>query len=200
MVEVKEYQQAAATRLKSLIGQDDIDVGWRAFSGQGRRIYQPIVDVAVGPYAIDDKQYGPQYDVMVEKYKRLIDSWASDFQTNWQSVIGEIVDNHWLLPPRTPASHDDFLGPRANQNARCFIAIEIENETSRKHLMGSIVNAGALGRIGILIAWQPKVLRAALRMREYFNFLQSVKKRSFDMGGVVIVTQEQFAQSLGMQI
>ncbi len=66
--------------------------------------------------------------------------------------------------------------------------------------MGSIVNAGALGRIGILIAWQPKVLRAALRMREYFSFLQSVKKRSFDMGGVVIVTQEQFAQSLGMQI
>ena len=66
--------------------------------------------------------------------------------------------------------------------------------------MGSIVNAGALGRIGILIAWQPKVLRAAIRMREYFDFLSRVKKRSFDMGGVIIITKEQFASSLNIPV
>ena len=74
----------------------------------------------------------------------------------------------------------------------------MENETTRKHLMGSIVNAGALGRIGILVAWQAKVLRAALRMREYFDYLQKVGKRTFNMGSVIILTSEQFAASLEM--
>ena len=66
--------------------------------------------------------------------------------------------------------------------------------------MGSIVNAGALGRIGILVAWQDKVLRAAIRMREYFDYLQKVEKRTFNMSGVIILTSEQFAASLEMQL
>ena len=38
-----------------------------------------------------------------------------------------------------------------NSNARCFLAIEIENQTDRKHLMGSSLNSSIMGKIGIVI-------------------------------------------------
>jgi len=196
MNEVIEFQRRVADRLKFALNRNDVNVGWHAFPGLGKRIYQPIVDIAVGPYAIEG-QYGTEYTVMVNNHQLLINTWTTFFLQNWQSVIG---DHYIALPPRSPTSHEDFVGSNANENARCCIAIEIENETSRKHLMGSIINAGALGRVGILIAWQPKVLRAAIRMRQYFDFLLEVKKRSFNMGGVIIISKEQFADSLNVTI
>jgi hypothetical protein len=72
----------------------------------------------------------------------------------------------------------------------------VENKNSRKHLMGSIINAGALGRVGILVAWQEKVLRAATRMREYFDFLQEAEKRTFNMSDVLVLSRNQLTDSL----
>lgn len=62
--------------------------------------------------------------------------------------------------------------------------------------MGSIVNAGALGRVGILVAWQNEKLRAAIRLRQYFAQLQESNKRTFGMSGVLVLTKEQFESSL----
>ncbi len=62
--------------------------------------------------------------------------------------------------------------------------------------MGSIVNAGALGRVGILIAWTDEVLRAAIRMREYFDFLQQAQKRTFNMSSVIVLGKYQFTDCL----
>jgi len=62
--------------------------------------------------------------------------------------------------------------------------------------MGSIINAGALGRVRVLVAWQDKVLRAAIRMREYFEFLQEVRKRTFNMNNVLVLSRDQLAVSL----
>ena len=193
MTEPKLFQGEIAERLRLLLRQSDVATSWPAFAGEGRRIYQPIVDIAVGPFAIGNIQYIDEYDAMVFNLRRLVNKWVSIFISNWQAVIG---DHYWVLPPRTPYSYEDFIGSGANRNARCFIAVEIENETSRKHLMGSIVNVGALGRIGILVAWQDKVLRAAIRMRQYFDYLQKAEKRTFNMSGVIILTSEQFAASL----
>lgn len=195
MIEPKLFQKEIAERLRLLLNQTDVVSSWPAFAGEGRRIYQPLVDIAVGPFATGNIQYIKEYDSMVLNLRRLVNKWIKMSRSNWQAVIG---DHYWKLPPRAPTSYKHFIGYGANVNARCFIAIEIENETSRKHLMGSIVNAGALGRIGILVAWQTKVLRAAIRMREYFDYLRQVGKRTFDMGGVIILTREQFAASLGM--
>lgn len=115
------------------------------------------------------------------------------FIENWRRIIG---NRYWELAPLSPSSHDDFQRGDSNRNARCFIAIEIENENSRKHLMGSIVNAGALGRIGLLVAWSDEALTVATRMREYFDFLQSVGKRTFNMDNVLVLTSGQLAGSL----
>ena len=195
MSEVKLFQEQVAANLKHILNQSDVATSWPAFAGEGRRIYQPIVDIAVGPFATGNIQYIDEYDAMVFNLRRLVNKWVSIFISNWQAVIG---DHYWVLPPRTPNSYEDFIGSGANRNARCFIAVEIENETSRKHLMGSIVNAGALGRIGILVAWQDKALRAAIRMRQYFDYLQRAEKRTFNMSGVIVITSEQLAASLGI--
>jgi len=194
------FQEEIALRLNRLLkryGYDDNATSeWKPFANYGRRTYSPVVDIAVGPFAIGDQRYEEEYDTMVNKFNQLIDSWVSIFKQDWQDYI--VQHNYFRVSPAssTPLGYQDFIGPTANRNARCFIAIEVENESSKKHLMGSIVNAGALGRVGILIAWQEKVLRAAIRMREYFDLLKQAGKRTFNMSSVIILNQEQFADCL----
>jgi len=197
MTEIDLFQREIADKLTVLLVKQgykpEVKTPWSAFSGYGRRIYSPKVDIAVGPFAIE-KSYEDEHGRMVDSYHRLIDTWIHMFRQNWQSVIG---DRYWRVPLHSPSEYRDFIEHSANRNARCFIAIEIENENSRKHLMGSIINAGALGRLGILVAWQEKVLRAAIRMRAYFDFLQEAEKRTFNMNNVIVLSRNQLAASLG---
>ena len=83
-----------------------------------------------------------------------------------------------------------------NENARCLIGIEIENTGSRKHCIGDLVNASALGRIGLLIAWSPDVLRTFLRQRVYLSFLASVGKNTFRTNNALVLTKDQFDSCL----
>jgi len=197
MTEIDLFQREIADKLTVLLVKQgykpEVKAPWSAFSGYGRRIYSPKVDIAVGPFAIK-RRYEDEYDRMVKSYHRVLDTWIDMFRQNWQSVIG---DRYWRVPLHSPSGCRDFIEHSANRNARCFIAIEIENENSRKHLMGSIINAGALGRLGILVAWQEKVLRAAIRMRAYFDFLQEAEKRTFNMNNVIVLSRNQLAASLG---
>lgn len=190
------FETQITARLKILLARKgyeaNVENPWRAFAGLGRRIYSPEVDIAVGPFAIENRRYINDYDRMVQSFDQLIDTWIDMFRENWERCIGAC---YWSLLLNPPSGHESFIYG-ANKNARCFIAIEVENENSRKHLMGSIVNAGALGRVGILVAWQEEVLRAALRMRAYFDFLREVKKRTFDMSGVLVLASSQLAASL----
>ena len=200
MINIDRYQKETASHLERIIKKKgynpEIKTSWRAFAEYGRSMYSPISDIAVGPFAIHDRRYEEKYDEMVNAFAQLIGSWISGFKENWQRYY---VTNrrYWRVPPGSPSVHEDFVGYSANRNARCFITVEIENRTTRKHLMGSIVNAGALGRVGILIAWKDEVLRAAIRMREYFDFLQQAKKRTFNMSSVIVLSKDQFIDCLG---
>ena len=80
------------------------------------------------------------------------------------------------------------------------MAIEIENATTMKHLMGSMVNAGALGRVGVAIAWNPPKLKAFRRVREYLGFLSRVGKNSFNTANLLIVTHTQFEKAINLTI
>lgn len=201
MTEIDLFQREIAEKLTVLLVkqgyESEVRVPWSAFSGQRRRIYSPQVDIGIGPFAIG-KRYEDEYDRMVNSFHWLIDTWIDMFHQNWQSVI---EGKYWRVSPHspsvTPSGYRDFIEHGANRNARCFIAVEVENKNSRKHLMGSIINAGALGRVGILVAWQEEVLRAAIRMREYFDFLQEAKKRTFNMSDVIVLSKNQLTDSLG---
>lgn len=83
-----------------------------------------------------------------------------------------------------------------NRNARCLLAIEIENKVSRKHLMGSAINASALGRIGIAVAWNTDKLKAFIKLRKYLHFLGSVGKNTFDTTNLLIMDKEQLFQAI----
>jgi hypothetical protein len=197
MSNTTSMQQRIISGLEAALIQHDCEptivAPWRPFKGAGRKIYQPAIDVAAGPYAIGGLQYESEYDASVNQLGPLIATWIRQFKRNWKIVVGE---RYWITTPAHPSTISNFNDADSNKNARCFIAIEFENENSRKHIMGSIVNVGALGRIGILVAEQDKVLRAAIRMRAYFDYLQEVHKRTFNMSTVLILTDKQLLRSL----
>jgi hypothetical protein len=78
----------------------------------------------------------------------------------------------------------------ANPNARCFMAIEVENRVSRKHLMGGAINAAALGRVGIVVGWSTEKMRALVRTRAYLQYLGFVGKQTFQTGNLLIMTPD----------
>jgi hypothetical protein len=81
-----------------------------------------------------------------------------------------------------------------NFNARCFLAIEVENQVSHKHLMGGAINAAALGRIGLAIAWSEDNLRKFVRMRNYMLFLSDVERNTFDTSNLLVLTAKQLLE------
>lgn len=153
---------------------------WQPFRGFGRRMYQPKIDVAVGPFAVDGR-YGAEYDRLFEGSR---------------PFIGCLVEAH-----NHNLDHDDdrtFLEEmrQFNANARCFLCNEIENSGSKKHCIGDLVNASGLGRVGLLIAWDYSVLRVFLRQRRYLHYLASAGKNTFKTTNALILTAQQFDECL----
>ena len=83
-----------------------------------------------------------------------------------------------------------------NENARCLLCIEVEASGTRKHCLGDLVNASALGRIGLLIARSQKVLRIFVRQRVYLRYLADVGKNTFKTNNALVLTEEQLDESL----
>ena len=109
MTEIDLFQREIADKLTVLLVkqgyESEVKAPWSAFSGYGRRIYSPKVDIAVGPFAIE-KSYEDEHGRMVDSYHRLIDTWIDMFRQNWQSVIG---DRYWRVPLHSPSEYRDFI-------------------------------------------------------------------------------------------
>jgi len=187
-------------RLKKILPRYDDDLRtlapWRPFKGGGRSMYQPAVDVAVGPFAVGALDYKQKYDELPKKIEPILSTWIRQFKRNRKRILGK----------RRPMDSSIGLSDinaltvvNSNKNARCFIAFEFENEDSRKHIMGSIVNAGALGRIGVIVAEQDSVLKATIRLGAYVDHLQKVRNKTFDMGTILIISDKQLLRSLKAQ-
>lgn len=91
-----------------------------------------------------------------------------------------------------PSSYEEVIN--RNQNSRCLIAIEIENKNSRKHIMGSVVNAASLGRIGIGVGYDKAVVRTFLRIINYLSFLKDVGKNTYEIGNFLVLIKEQMIE------
>jgi hypothetical protein len=118
---------------------------------------------------------------------RLCDLNQRNFDEYQDSNLQQNVGHHFP----TVDSMEQF-----NENARCFIAIEIENCVSRKHLLGGVVNASALARIGIIIPWTTEKLRAVVRLLQYWDYLQYVGKNTFHADNALILTSAQLQNAL----
>ena len=84
----------------------------------------------------------------------------------------------------------------SNENARCLLCIEIEESGSRKHCLGNLVNASALGRIGLLVARSSAMMGVFIRQRAYLHFLSDVRKNSFRTDNALVLTEAQFNECL----
>src|SRR5262245_58746223 len=95
-------------------------------------VYSPRLDVAVGPFATNQR-FIEEYNYLMETSRQFIDNILIHHKNNIRQFDNEI----------------DILSfkklKNKNANARCLLAIEIENRVSRKHLMGGVINAAALG-------------------------------------------------------
>lgn len=179
---VKEYQNMLCGELSRIYPAIDVVAEWRSMKDE-LGIYSPRVDVAVGPFATQGT-YIMEYDELMD---------------NSQNFINKLLNYHLMninVPDPEPNQLTFDILKNKNSNARCLLAIEIENSGSRKHIIGDAVNASALGRVGIFIAWTPEKLRAAVKMRRYLGFLKTVDKNTFDTTNLLILDKDQFLQTV----
>lgn len=181
--ELASYQQTGKELLERTMPPGvEVKTEWATMVGE-LRMYSPRLDIAVGPFATI-RRYIQEYDDLMERNRTFIEALIETHNSNLRE---------FGLPTRFP----DFEEIKhKNQNARCFLAIEIENRVSRKHLMGGAINAAALGRIGIVVAWTPDKLKAFLQLRRYLEFLDSVGKNTFDTTNLLIMDKDQLLRIL----
>jgi hypothetical protein len=158
------------------------------------RKYSPRIDIAVGPFAYGEIRYIEEYNELSEISSQFIDSLLSQFKENSKGFSFSEYIPHDYKELNKKNSNE------INENPRCFLAIEIERTGSRKHRLGDIVNACSLGRIGIIIAWDKKVLKSFLAITEYLQFLKEKGKPTYETRNLIIVTKEQFSSILKWQL
>lgn len=152
------------------------------------RMYRPVIDVAVGPFATH-RRHVEDYDRMVVAHEGLFTRLLSAHARN----LGRFGSEY-----RAQTLGDLYRG---NPNARCFLAIEVEKgNPDLKYLMGSIINASALGRVGILVAWDQCRLHSLLRVRENFLYLSELGKNTFDTTNLLFLMKDQLLRILGNQL
>lgn len=179
---VREYQARLKEKLTAVFQNVPVEIEWAAMTDE-RGLYSPRLDAAVGPFATHSI-YIDEYDRLIRTFEPLLDALFEIHRANLRAHC-------------QPDNHFDFeYACRRNLNARCFLALEIENSVSHKHLMGGAINAAALGRIGFAIAWNDQKLRHFVRMRSYLLFLAEVGKNTFDPSNLFILSKEQLMQAI----
>lgn len=174
----RAYHQTVRRRLERVY--EEVLAPWYPFRGEGRGIYAPIVDVAVGPFAIETR-YETRYSELLGLTRAFIECLIEKHNENVEDV-------------EERATFDRVAS--FNMNARCLLCIEVEDTGSRKHCLGDLVNASALGRVGLLIARTDTVLRTFVRQRAYLAFLKSVQKNTFRTDNALVLTEKQFDDCL----
>jgi hypothetical protein len=177
---VKPYQEKLKDLLEVIITEEVVPE-WRTKMGVG--LYSPRVDVAVGPFGMEaGHDCIPKYDRLCEINENLMKRMVQQHLENL--AVEHDVDQkmHYLR--------------WTNPNSRCFMAIEIENRSIRKHLMGGGVNAIALGRIGIAVGYTDEMHRAFLNLYRYFEFLREVGKPTINNKNLLIISKDQLIDIL----
>ncbi|WP_265938412.1 hypothetical protein [Bacillus thuringiensis] len=183
---LKQYQEHIKEQLQILYPHNEVETEWNAMRGERElNIYSPRIDVAVGPFA-NYQRCEEEYDNMVRDYK------TSVFIEQLIRFSSDNLTHHgnFIELPR----YEDII--YQNRNARCFMAIEIENMVSRKHLMGGAINSSALARVGVVIPWTNDKLNAFVRLFRYLYYLKLAEKNTFNTTNLLIVTKEQFLDAL----
>lgn len=177
---VTKFRNKCVSRLKKIYGTDNVKKEWDVAKGSlddlTRNLYCPRIDIAVGPFNISRR--------ILEDYEKISHAYEEnrDFvqSLNSRSIIRIREENE------------------LNRNPRCLLAIEIENTGSRKTRVGSIINASAIGKIGVIVAWTPEVLNELERVEDYLRFLRTVGKIPQAFKNILIVGKTDFSEILNL--
>ena len=182
IMNLKEYQNNIKNKLRNIFPELDVETEWRIKVEQFN-IYSPRLDLAVGPFSINNRNI-INYDNLLNTYRYFFDKLIKIHNNNLH-----IFNNYF-----SQTNFGNLL--HTNRNARCFIALEIENKVSRKHLLGGAVNASAIGRVGLFIAWSDEKFRAMVKLNGYFNFLKEVEKNTYNVDNLLILHRDQLIDFL----
>ena len=80
----------------------------------------------------------------------------------------------------------------ANWNARCFLAIEVEDSKGSKHLLGDMINVGIAGRIGFITGYNKEKYETLLRQLEYIVYRVEAKKIKFNSRNILVLKPSRF--------
>jgi len=180
--EVRNYQELVCNSLRRIFGENNIKKEWDvAKDGRDdftRELYCPRLDIAVGPFNVDRNVN--HNDMEIERTVRTHRNLISRMLRYSERRVGNI---------------NEFLRNK-NENPRCFLAIEIENSGSSKHMLGNIANVSIIGSIGIVIPFNDKKLSLCKRIRKYIAFATDVGKIKTIFKNVLIINKENFLQVL----
>lgn len=181
--EVVHYQNALTRLFNGIfIPPIPLQPEWDPFADISD-IHSPHLDYAVGPFAKGDLRFDDEYDDLMDNYSRLFRLLIDTYNNN-------IRDQHLLRPL-------DFIEVKYhNQNARALITIEIENTTTRKHIIGGIINASTLGRIGIMVAWNEESFITMKQQLNYIRFLNKKKLFRYKPANLIILNRNQLLEIL----
>lgn len=175
---VTEFKGEIASKLRELFGADQVipewDVAKDSRDAWNRDLYCPRIDIAVGPFNIDGN--------VVEN----------------REIINNAYARYTHIIDRLNAASDRKISEEhLNRNPRCLLAIEIENTGSRKHRLGSLVNAAAIGKVGIVIAFTNESYTSLGKIREYLQFILDARKVEGDISkNVIIISKNDFLNVL----
>lgn len=93
-----------------------------------------------------------------------------------------------LLPKRVRAL---FNGDHENRNPRCLLAIEVCFSGSSKHVLGDILNAGALGLYGLVVGREENMAKIR-RNFEYLRALAELEKLPWLFRNVAALSADEF--------
>src|ERR1039458_9827997 len=105
----REYQHKIKGKLERIYREQEVAVQWYPFRGDGRRQYCPIVDVAVGPFAME-RRYGARYAQLLEGTRAFVELLIEKHNRN-------VEDSE-----KTSFEAIAYF----NENARCLFCIEVE--------------------------------------------------------------------------
>jgi len=81
-------------------------------------------------------------------------------------------------------------------NPRCLIAIEIENSNKGKYMLGNIINASLLGKIGIILTLREEFYNVAKSICNYLNGAFERKKIGCNPSNIAIMRYEELRRFL----
>lgn len=179
---VKRYQELAYNSLSKIFGDGNVIKEWNVAKDSRdaftRELYSPRLDIAIGPFNIDGNIEHNQ-----EEIKRTAHNKRSFIET-------------MLHYSELPAGNFSEFFANSNLNPRCFLAIEIENSGSSKHMLGNIANVSILGSIGVVIPFNSTKLFLCKRIRKYVTFATNVGKLEGVFKNMLIINKENFLRIL----